>query len=308
MWTQGYAAVAQESSASPQPPPVRRLVIQAEDLGMAHAIDNASFKALQEGWATSAGILVPGPWFPEVQRWARSNPNASLGLQLDLNSDWSSYRWRPVSGLEHGSGLTDDGGYLASTELYVARHARPEEVEGETRAQVDLAKRAGIPITYLDTHMRTLLVTPALFQSYWKMGNESGAPLLLPIQLVRSRGTATQTPGVYQFGGLEVDTHKLLIDKEIEIMPGFAAKDWLKAYESALAGLPAGTYVLSVHLAYNDEEMKAMTFDHPNWGAQWRQNDYDVISSPEFRQFLKDQNFILVSWKDLEKSPAAAQW
>ena len=90
----------------------RLLVIQAEDLGMAHSIDKASFEALEKGWVTTAGILVPGPWFPEVLRWSRSHPNADLGVWLDLNSDWSSYRWRPVSGLERGSGLTDPGGYL----------------------------------------------------------------------------------------------------------------------------------------------------------------------------------------------------
>jgi predicted glycoside hydrolase/deacetylase ChbG (UPF0249 family) len=140
----------------------RLLVIQAEDLGMAHSIDKASFEALEKGWVTTAGILVPGPWFPEVLRWSRSHPNADLGIRLDLNADWSSYRWRPVSGLQRGSGLTDPGGYLSSSQTYVAQHATPAEVEGEARAQIEMAKRAGIPISHLDNHMRTMLVTPAL--------------------------------------------------------------------------------------------------------------------------------------------------
>jgi len=146
----GYAAAA------------RLLMIQAEDLGMAHSIDKASFEALEKGWVTTAGILVPGPWFPEVLRWSRNHPNADLGIRLDLNADWSSYRWRPVSGLERGSGLTDPGGYLSSSYVYVAQHATPAEVEGEARAQIEMAKRAGIPISHLDSHMRTMLVTPAL--------------------------------------------------------------------------------------------------------------------------------------------------
>jgi hypothetical protein len=139
----------------------RLLVVQAEDLGMAHSIDKASFEALEKGWVTTAGILVPGPWFPEVLRWSRNHPNADLGIRLDLNADWSSYRWRPVSGLQRGSGLTDPGGYLSSSQVYVAQHATPAEVEGEARAQIEMAKRAGIPISHLDNHMRTMLVTPA---------------------------------------------------------------------------------------------------------------------------------------------------
>jgi len=160
----------------------RLLVIQAEDLGMAHSIDKASFEALEKGWVTTAGILVPGPWFPEVLRWSRNHPHADLGIRLDLNSDWSSYRWRPISNLQKGSGLTDPGGYLSSSQAYVAQHATPAEAEGEVRAQIEMAKRAGIPISHLDNHMRTMVVTPALFQTYWKMGQEYGLPILLPNQ------------------------------------------------------------------------------------------------------------------------------
>ena len=280
----------------------RLLVIQAEDLGMAHSIDKASFEALEKGWVTTAGILVPGPWFPEVLRWSRNHPNTDLGIRLDLNADWSSYRWRPVSSLRRGSGMTDPGGYLSSSQIYVAQHATPEEVEGEARAQIDMAKRAGISVTHLDNHMRTMLVTPALFQVYWKMGQEYGLPIMLPNELVKSKGLATSKQGIYSFGGIDVDLADVPVDRELEIMPGLAQKDWLSAYEKTLDALPLGVYLLSVHLGYNDDELQAMTWDHPDWGAQWRQNDLDVVSSPEFHKFLKDKGFILVNWKDLKKA------
>jgi len=221
-------------------PDARLLVIQAEDLGMAHSIDKASFEALEKGWVTTAGILVPGPWFPEVLRWSRSHPNADLGIRLDLNSDWSSYRWRPVSGLERGSGLTDPGGYLSSSQISVAQHATPAEVEGELRAQIDMAKRAGIPISHLDHHMRALMVTPALFQSYWKMGQEYNLPIVLPNQQVKQKGVPGQKPGVLNFGGIDVDLASLPVDRELEIMPGLAKQDWLSAYEKTLDALPQG--------------------------------------------------------------------
>jgi hypothetical protein len=218
----------------------RLLVIQAEDLGMAHSIDKASFEALEKGWVTTAGILVPGPWFPEVLRWSRSHPNADLGVRLDLNSDWSSYRWRPVSGLQRGSGLTDPGGYLSSSQISVAQHATPAEVEGELRAQIDMAKRAGIPITHLDNHMRVMMVTPALFQSYWKMGQEYNLPIVLPNQQLKLKGAPGQKPGVLNFGGIDVDLASLPVDRELEIMPGLAKQDWLSAYEKTLDALPPG--------------------------------------------------------------------
>ena len=279
----------------------RFLVIQAEDLGMSHSIDKASFEALRMGWVTTAGVLAPAPWFPEVRRWAIDHPNADLGVRLDVNSDWSSYRWRPVSSVQKNSGLTDLGGYLSNSQIYVALHASITVVENEERAQIELAKASGIPISHLDNHMRALLVTPGMFQSYWKMGQEYSLPVVITKEFVRSRGTQTDRPGTYRIGDVEVNIQDILIDRELEIMPGFSQNDWLAAYEKTLESLPPGVYLLSVHLGFNDEELQAMTWDHPNWGAQWRQNDYDVISSTAFQNFLKDRGFTLVSWKDLRK-------
>jgi len=90
-------------------------------------------------------------------------------------------------------------------------------------------------------------------------------------------------------------------------MPGLAQKDWLSAYEKTLEALPPGVYLLSVHLGYNDDELQAMTWDHPNWGAQRRQNDLDVVGSPEFQKFLKDKGFILVGWKEMNDLAASGE-
>ena len=71
-----------------------------------------------------------------------------------------------------------------------------------------------------------------------------------------------------------------------------------------LTPLPPGVYQLIVHLAYDDEEMRGATFDHPNWGAAWRQNDFDLVKSQRFRDFLRQQKFVLAGWKDLAKRDA----
>jgi len=66
------------------------------------------------------------------------------------------------------------------------------------------------------------------------------------------------------------------------------------------AGLrEAGSYQLTVHLGFDDEEMRGAAYDHPNWGAARRQRDFDVLRSVEFRQFLREQGFILSTWRDL---------
>src|ERR1700734_2524719 len=67
------------------PASARLLVIHADDLGMSHSVNRAIFEALEKGSDTSASILVPCPWFPEVVKWAKEHPDADVGIHQDLN-------------------------------------------------------------------------------------------------------------------------------------------------------------------------------------------------------------------------------
>ena len=101
--TAGQTASLQERLGHPAD--ARLLVIHADDLGMSHSVNRATFEALENGWITSASILVPCPWFPEVARWARAHPAADLGTICALNSEWTGFRWGPV-GPRDAAGLT----------------------------------------------------------------------------------------------------------------------------------------------------------------------------------------------------------
>ena len=92
------------------------------------------------------------------------------------------------------------------------------------------------------------------------------------------------------------------IDRVVSISPGVPLTGWLRAYEQLLAPLPPGVYQLIVHLAYSDEEMRGATWDHPDWGAAWRQADLDLVRSEPFQEFLKAQGFVLITWGDLARA------
>jgi hypothetical protein len=276
-------------------------VIEAQDIAMAHAVDRPSFEALSNGFVTSAGVLMPAPWFPEVVRWARSNPEADFGIQVDLNAEWASFRWRPVSKQQPGSGLIDPAGYLPNSTQYIVQHAKPEEVAAEFRAQFDAAKRDGLAVSHLDAHGGLVLYLPWIFKEYWKIAHETGLPAVMAKEWVVRRGRTTSNPDVYDVGGTEVDIADVPFDRILQIQPGVSKEKWLTTYESMLADLPPGVYLLQVHLGFNDDELRAMTVEHPDWGAQWRQNDYDVITSSEFSKFLKAQKFNLIGWKEVKE-------
>jgi predicted glycoside hydrolase/deacetylase ChbG (UPF0249 family) len=270
----------------------RLLIIHADDLGMSHSVNRATLEALEKGWVTSASILVPCPWFPEVATWARTHPNADLGIHLALNSEWTTFRWRPVAPVDKVPSLLDASGYLPLLEPEVVARANIPEVLIELRAQVETVKKSGIAISHLDAHMGTLLRSPDLLEAYRQIGREYGLPILLE-----------RTPGQPRTGGTS-PLPEALVDQVIDIAPGIDRDKWFDEYKKMLRPLPPGVYQLIVHLAYDDEEMRGATWDHPDWGAKWRQADLDLVKSSKFRNFLEDEKFILIRWKDLSRIAA----
>jgi predicted glycoside hydrolase/deacetylase ChbG (UPF0249 family) len=290
-----WTALAQAPIKSVQerlghPANARLLVIHADDLGMNHSVNRATFEALEKNWITSASILVPCPWFPEVVRWAKDHPTADLGIHQALNSEWTTLRWGPVSSTDKVPSLLAGDGYLPLETDIVARNAKLSEAETELRAQIDRAQSMGIHLTHLDTHMGALFGTPDLYTLYKKMGYHYGLPVLQELE------------GAHGPLGLAPPPGEALVQKVISINPGIDAKEWSSWYEKQLAPLTPGVYEIIVHLAYDDDEMRGATADHPDWGAAWRQHDLDMVKSAEFQKFLKDQGFVLVGWKDLAKA------
>jgi predicted glycoside hydrolase/deacetylase ChbG (UPF0249 family) len=270
------------------PATARLLVLHADDLGMSHSVNTATFEALEKGWITSASILVPCPWFPEVARFAEAHPGADLGIHLALNSEWTTFRWGPVAGRSAVPSLLDVSGYLPLDSPEVVAKAKTDEVERELRAQIEMARRAGVRLSHLDSHMGTIFQAAPLIEVYRRLSREYGVPALLARDLDLPKGTPPPGP-------------EALVDSVLGLEMAAPLGQWRAAYEKILAPLRPGVYELIVHLAHTGDEMQGATGDHPDWGAAWRQADLDMVSSPEFQRFLRDQGFILVTWQQLAK-------
>src|SRR4029078_5917490 len=124
------------------------LILHADDAGFAHSADAAIFDALDKGLVSSASIMMPTPWVTEVAAYARSHPEADLGLHLTLTSEWDSYRWGSVESRSRVPSLLRGDGTFPSETDPVSASATQAEVELELRAQVERALAMGIRPTH----------------------------------------------------------------------------------------------------------------------------------------------------------------
>jgi predicted glycoside hydrolase/deacetylase ChbG (UPF0249 family) len=102
---------------------------------------------------TCASLLVVAPWFDAAAGLIRRNPGWCIGVHLCLIGEWQGYRWRPVLPWSRVPTLVDADGFLhRSPEELWAGKPKPEEIEAEFRAQIDLALKKGVKLQYLDLH------------------------------------------------------------------------------------------------------------------------------------------------------------
>ena len=273
------------------PRDAKLLIVHADDLGMAHSVNAATIKALESGLVNSGSIMVPCPWLSEIAAYARANPQADLGLHLTLTSEWTSFRWGPVMSSDKVKSLLDKDGFFRLTESEAAAQADPKEVELEITAQIERAKALGIQPTHLDSHMGTLYQSKALFEVFLRVARNNK----LPVRVAKTWfARADFLPSI-----LKADD--VYIDRVLDINQTVAPNDWAKFYSDAIRKLEPGVTEIVIHLAYDDAEMRGATFNHPDWGAAWRQRDFDFFTSDEFRKLLQENQIKLITWRELAK-------
>ncbi|HUD66578.1 MAG TPA: polysaccharide deacetylase family protein [Candidatus Sulfotelmatobacter sp.] len=272
------------------PRDAKLLILHADDLAVAHSEDAASFDALDKNAITSASVMIPCPWLNEVAAYAKSHPDADLGLHLTLTSEWKTYRWGPVESKDKVPSLLDPSGYLWQDTPLAVRAMKVDEAEREIRAQIERAIAMGIHPTHLDSHMGALFSRPDLFAVYVKVAREYKLPFLPFI--------ASSAPSELSS---VLSKNDALVDSVVIAGQTLQAGDWKTFYANAIRDLKPGVTEIIVHLGSDDAELRAVTVDYVEYGAAWRQRDYDVVTSPDFKKRLQDSHVILIKWKDLKK-------
>lgn len=265
------------------PDDARLLLINADDLGLCHAVNAAIFHTLTEGIVRSTTLMVTCPWALHAMQQLRNNPGVAFGVHLTVICDTVDYKFGPLLSKDKVPSLIDESGYFYSFERMpeLLARARLDELEAEFRAQIEAVLAARLKPSHLDWHCLRLGDRTDIFDLMLGLAKEYGLALRVVgqqmIEQVQSQGLPSNDHDFLDSFGLP------LIDK--------AAR-----YQQLLRELPAGLSEWAVHPGLGNAELQAIQPD----GAEVRQTDFDFLVSQAAREIVQAEGIILLDYRPLQ--------
>ncbi len=262
----------------------RLLIINADDFGMCHAVNEAVFRAFQNGMLCSTTLMVPCPWALHAMHFLADHPEIPFGVHLTVISDWADYRWGPVTSREKVPTLLDEAGYFNNFEHMPGFLANVslDELEMEFRTQIEAVLAAGLHPSHLDWHSLRISSREDIFDVMLGLAKEYELALRVygksVIEKVQSQGLPTND---YDF----LDSYLLdPVDKSAQ-------------YAQLLRELPAGLSEWAVHPAIDNQELLAIERE----SNHIRQTDFDFLMSQEAKEIVKEEGIILLDYRALQE-------
>ena len=265
------------------PADARLLIVNADDFGMCHSVNEAVMRAFPAGILRSTTVMVPCPWGLHALRFLAAHPEIPFGVHLTVISDWADYRWGPLCPREKVPSLIrEDGSFYNFDQMpHFLAHVDLKELEMEFRAQIEAVLAAGLSPTHLDWHCLRLDGWDAVSEVMLGLAREYGLALRVVVRSqiarVRSLGLPTNDSGF-------LDSYQLdLATKQAHLV-------------ELLRRLPPGLSDWAIHPGFNLPELLAIESE----GHHMRQSDFDFLISQQARDVIEEEGIILLDYRPLQ--------
>lgn len=249
------------------------LIFRADDMGMSHAANLGCLESYQKGVVRSVEVMVPCPWFPEAAEMLADNKGLDAGLHLTLNSEWKTFRWRPLT---YGPSLMDEErnfhpGFKQPTQKgELLNDWKLPEVEKELRAQIELGLKKTPHLTHFSDHM-FFSREPAIEELLVKLSDE------YHLFYENKRAGLAFAPKVNnKYSGEEGK---------------------MAAMKQRVDNLEPGNWIIITHPSAGTEEAHAIKGSKDDIGYK-RNLSRKILTNPELVQYCREQ-VNLVAYKDL---------
>jgi predicted glycoside hydrolase/deacetylase ChbG (UPF0249 family) len=261
---------------------LKKLVVNADDFGFTHGVNEGIVCAHREGILTATTLMAYGAAFDDAVRRAADVPDLDIGVHLTL-----------VGAPRYPATVSG---------LLVAMARRRIDIARELREQIERVLAAGIRPRHLDAHKHTHLLPPVL-QCVAELSREYGIPWVrrpfdFPIQA--SGVPVSRRVVTWALGAFSGRFHRVLRRYGCRTTDHFAGFRITGRYDAAelcalIRGLPDGVTELMTHPGVCTDELRAA---HTRL-KESRQKELAALISADVKQALAEAGVGLVRFRDL---------
>jgi chitin disaccharide deacetylase len=255
------------------------VILHVDNKGQDHGWNLGSIKALEEGFATSMAIMINRPAGPEIVEYVKAHPQVDAGLHLDPTLN-----------------------------------AGADKIESDIRAEIDKAMSMGVKITHVDSEGASHLRGAQYIESFAKVSIEKKIPLLFyggHMQYIGGEAGANKQ--------LFLSVAKKLWDGGLPVIDDILAqRSHSSGYEvrkaeliKLLQEMKPGITEIIFHCSIRTDDSKTDdTSGAPGSGQDMGlegEMDVRLLTDPDIRAFIKSDEIVLTTWRELMKRREAVK-
>jgi len=287
---------------------VRRLIVNADDLGLTRGVNRGIIEAHQNGIVSSSTLMATGAAFEDAAQLAATHPKLSVGCHIVLIDGFPILPARQVSSLIDKN-QKDRFYYDLPRFAFRALGGRfsADQIEAEAAAQIRKLQASGIEVSHIDTHKHTH-VFPQVLSPLLRAAKACG---------VRAIRNPFEPLGLSSF----FSAHPRLWPRYIEVN---LLRSFTPMFRSAIQKMgilsPQGTFgvgytgimnagrlgmllskmrnetwELVCHPGYNDSDLQAIRTRL----LDSRVEELNLLTAPATRKILSDTGIQVISYREL---------
>lgn len=243
-----------------------KAIINADDFGFSKAVNYGILEAMKNGVITSASLMTNMPGFNHAIELMKEHPEINVGIHLVTTVGYSISKDLPT--------LTDENNHFYHDSELVAK-CDIEELRREYQAQMDTFLATGLTPDHIDFHY---CFSPVQIQVQIELAKKYNLP-------VRSHNKEDEI----LFEGNQITCSK---NYQSDFYDQGVSVENLK--NILLSNLDKDSIEIMSHPAFIDQTL----LDNTSYAMQ-RIKEFEILTSREINDFIKDNNIDLISFKDL---------
>jgi hopanoid biosynthesis associated protein HpnK len=293
---------------------VRRLIVNADDFGFTAGVNRAIVEAHTHGIVTSSTLMANGNAFENAAHLAKTVPRLGIGCHIVLIDG------APVLDAELLPSLTvassGNSRFHDGLKSFAARALtggmNPDQIEAEASAQIRKLQSAGISVSHIDTHKHTHLF-PAVLRPLLRAARARGVRAIrnpfAPRKPLNSSQLVSRPNLWTRYAEVKVLRTLAAKFRDAAKRDGLATPDGTfgivvtgaldeKLFRGIASIIPEGTWEFVCHPGYNDDDLKSANTRL----RDSRETELRLMTMPEARELLSQQQIELISYRDLTDS------